>query len=122
MQSRALAQGSAQEAPGVPAGTLRVPPEQLGLGVGGQRGQPKQVSYFDPLQRTIRASGHAPILSRPTPIHPLPQRPYTTDRCPVRQQVRHFVLWMKDLWYKPQRCSANALRSTPNWPGSSSGP
>jgi hypothetical protein len=74
MQSRALAQGPAQEAPGVPAGTLRIPPEQLGLGVGGQRGQPEQVSCFDPLQRPIRASGHAAILSRPTPIHPVPQR------------------------------------------------
>lgn len=48
VQGSALAQGTAQEAPGVPAGTLRIPPEQLRLGVGGQFGQPKQVSYLDP--------------------------------------------------------------------------
>jgi hypothetical protein len=64
----------AQQAPGVPAGTLRIPPEQLRLGVSGQRGQPKQVSYFDPLQRPIRIRGHAAMLSRPMPMHLMPQR------------------------------------------------
>jgi hypothetical protein len=50
MQGRALAQGPAQEAAGVPAGPLRLPPEQLRLGLGGQRGESKQVGYFDPRQ------------------------------------------------------------------------
>src|ERR1022692_1254415 len=57
MQGSALAQGSAQEAASVPAGTLRIPPEQLRLGVGGQRGESKQVSDFDPRQRPIRIPG-----------------------------------------------------------------
>src|ERR1022692_1255415 len=69
-----LAQGSAQEAASVPAGTLRIPPEQLRLGVGSQRGESKQVSDFDPRQRPIRIPGHAAILSRRVPIHPMPQR------------------------------------------------
>jgi hypothetical protein len=50
VQGSALAQGTAQEAPGVPAGTLRIPPEQLRLGVSGEACQSKQVSYFDPRQ------------------------------------------------------------------------
>jgi hypothetical protein len=29
---------------------LRLPPEQLRLGLGGQRGESKQVGYFDPRQ------------------------------------------------------------------------
>jgi hypothetical protein len=74
MQSGTLAQGPAQEAPGVPAGTQRIPPEQLRLVVGSQRCQPKQVSYFDPPQRPIRIRGHAAILSRPMAIHLMPQR------------------------------------------------
>jgi hypothetical protein len=73
VQGSALAQGPAQEAPGVPAGTMRIPPEQLRLGVGGQRGQPKQISYFDPRRRPIRIRGHAAILSRRAPVHPVGQ-------------------------------------------------
>jgi len=37
MQGSALAQGAAQEAAGVSAGALRIPLEQVRLGVGGQR-------------------------------------------------------------------------------------
>ena len=74
MQGSALAQGPAQETAGVPAGALRIPPEQIRLGVGGQRGQPKQVSSFDPRQRPIRILGHTATLSRPEPIHPMPQQ------------------------------------------------
>jgi hypothetical protein len=70
----ALAWSPAQEAPGVPARALRIPAEQLCLGVGGQRGQPTQVSYFDTRKRPIRVRGHTAILSRRTPIHPMPQR------------------------------------------------
>jgi hypothetical protein len=50
MQGSALAQGPAQEAAGVPAGALRLSPEQLPFGVGGQRGESKQVGYFNPRQ------------------------------------------------------------------------
>jgi len=52
---------------------LRIPPEQIRLGVGGQRGQPKQVSSFDPRQRPIRILGHTAILSWRVPIHPMLQ-------------------------------------------------
>jgi hypothetical protein len=69
-----LAQGVVMRTRCVPARTLRIPPEQLRLGVDGQHGQSKQVSYFDPLQRPIRIPGHAAILSRPMPTHPMPQR------------------------------------------------
>jgi hypothetical protein len=39
-----------KEAAGVPARPLRLPPEQLRFGLGGQRGESKQVGYFDPRQ------------------------------------------------------------------------
>jgi hypothetical protein len=51
-QYHCLAQGSAQETTGISAGAVRIPPEELGLGVGGQRGGSKQVSYFDPRHRS----------------------------------------------------------------------
>jgi hypothetical protein len=70
VQGRALAQGPAQESPGVPAGSLRIPAEQLRLGVSRQRGQPEQVSYLDPRHRPIRICAHAAILSRRPPILP----------------------------------------------------
>jgi hypothetical protein len=69
VEGSALAQGPAQEAAGVPAGALRIPPEQLRLRVGSQRSESKQVSYFDPRQRPIRITGNAAILSRLAPIH-----------------------------------------------------
>jgi hypothetical protein len=69
VQGSALARGPAQEAHGVPARAGRIPREQLRLGVGGQRGESKQVSYFDPRERPIRTPGHAAILSRRVPIH-----------------------------------------------------
>jgi hypothetical protein len=62
VQGSALAQGPAQEAAGVPARALRIPPEQNRLRVGGHRGQPKQVSSFDPRQRPIQIPGHTAIL------------------------------------------------------------
>jgi hypothetical protein len=68
VQGSALAQGPAQEATRVPAGAMRIPPEQVRLGVGGKHGQPKQVSSFDPRQRPIRILGHTAILSRRVPI------------------------------------------------------
>jgi hypothetical protein len=52
VQGSGPAQSPAQEATGVPAGTLRIPPEQIRLSVGGQRGQSKQVSSFDPAPAT----------------------------------------------------------------------
>jgi hypothetical protein len=70
VQGSALAQGPAQEPSGVPAGSLRIPAEQLRLGISRQRGQPKQVSYLDPRHRPIRIHGHAAILSRRAPILP----------------------------------------------------
>jgi hypothetical protein len=48
VQGSALAKGPAQQATGIPAGAVRHPPEQIRLGVGRQRGQPKQVSPLDP--------------------------------------------------------------------------
>jgi hypothetical protein len=51
-----------------------MPPEQIRLGVGGQCGESKQVSSFDPRQRPIRILGHTAILSRQVPIHPMLQR------------------------------------------------
>ncbi len=63
VQGSTLAQGPAQETTGISAGAVRIPPEELGLGVGGQRGESKQVSYFDPRQRAIRIRRHAAILS-----------------------------------------------------------
>jgi hypothetical protein len=48
VQGGTLAQGPAQEATAVSAGAVRIPPEQIRFGVGGQRGQSKQVSSFDP--------------------------------------------------------------------------
>jgi hypothetical protein len=74
VQRGALAQGPAEEAAGVPAGALRIPPEQIRLGVGGQRVQPKQISSFDLHQRPIRIQRHTAILSRPVSIHPMLQR------------------------------------------------
>jgi hypothetical protein len=50
MQGSALAQGPTQEAAGVSAGPSRLPPEQARLGLGSQRGESKQVGYFDPRQ------------------------------------------------------------------------
>ncbi|HYX62044.1 MAG TPA: hypothetical protein VE888_23855, partial [Streptosporangiaceae bacterium] len=73
VQSGALAQGPAQKATGVSAGALRIPPEQVCLGVGGQRGQPEQISSFDPRQRSIRILGHTGMLPQLTPIYPMPQ-------------------------------------------------
>jgi hypothetical protein len=60
VQGSTLAQGPAQEAASIPAGVVRIPPEQLRLGVGSQGGQPKQVSILDPRQRPI---GHVAILT-----------------------------------------------------------
>src|SRR5215471_5295805 len=74
VQGSALAQGPAQETAGVPARAVRIPPEQIRPGVGGKRGQPKQVSSFDPRQRPVRILGHTAMLSRRVPIHPIPQR------------------------------------------------
>jgi hypothetical protein len=73
VQGSALAQGPAQEATGIPAGALPIPPEQFRLAVGGKRGQPKQVSSFDPRQRPIRILGHTAILSRRAPMDPTPE-------------------------------------------------
>jgi hypothetical protein len=74
VQGSALAQGTTQEAADVPAGTLRISPEQFRLCVCSQRGESKQVSYFDPRQRPIRIPGHAAILSRRVQIRPMTQR------------------------------------------------
>jgi len=41
---------------------LRIPPEQFRFSVGGQRGESKRVSYFDPGKRPIRIAGHAAML------------------------------------------------------------
>src|SRR6266568_5212069 len=54
VQGSALAQGPAQETTGISAGAVRIPPEEPGLGLGGQRSESKQVSYFDSRQRPIR--------------------------------------------------------------------
>jgi hypothetical protein len=49
-----------RRAASIPAGAVRIPPEQIRLGVGGQRGEPKQVSYFDTpaTDRTPRTCSH----------------------------------------------------------------
>ena len=44
VQGSALTQGPAEQPPGIPSGAGRMPSEELGLCVGGQRGEPKQVS------------------------------------------------------------------------------
>ena len=67
MQGSALTQGPAQQTTGISAGAVLIPPEELGLGVGSQRGESKQVSHFDPRQRPIRIRRHAAILSRQLP-------------------------------------------------------
>jgi len=67
VQSSALAQSPAQQTTGISAGGVRIPPEELGLGVGGQCGESKQVSHFDPRHRPIRIRRHAAILSRQLP-------------------------------------------------------
>jgi hypothetical protein len=54
----ALAQGPAQQAAGIAAGTLRVVFEELGLGIGGQRGKAQKVSYVDTGQRPIQVLEH----------------------------------------------------------------
>jgi hypothetical protein len=46
---------------------VRIPPEELGLGVSGQRGESKQASCVDPRQRPIRIRRHAAILSQQLP-------------------------------------------------------
>jgi hypothetical protein len=74
VQGSTLAQGPAQEAVGIPAGALRIPPEQIRLDVSGQCGQSKQVSSFDLRQRPIRILGHTVTLSRPVPVHPIGMR------------------------------------------------
>ena len=47
VQRRTLAQGPAQQAAGIAAGALWMPPDEVRLGVGSQRGQSAQVSEFD---------------------------------------------------------------------------
>jgi hypothetical protein len=64
VQGSALAQRPAQETTGISSGAVRIPPEQLGLCVGSQRGESKQVSHLDPRQRPIGIRTHAAILSR----------------------------------------------------------
>ena len=64
VQGSALAQRPAQETTGISSGAVRIPPEQLGLCVGGQRGESKQVSHLDPRQRPIGIRTHAAILAR----------------------------------------------------------
>jgi len=53
VQRSTLAQGPAGEATGVPGRALRIPPEQILLGISGQHGQSKEISSFDPHQRSI---------------------------------------------------------------------
>jgi hypothetical protein len=65
MQSGALAQSPAQQPAGIPARAIWIPAEELGLGVGGQRGEAEQISYLDPRQRPLGIRAHAAILSRP---------------------------------------------------------
>ena len=48
----------AQETTGIPAGAVRIPPEEPGLGAGGQRGESKQVSCLDPRQRLVLGVAH----------------------------------------------------------------
>jgi hypothetical protein len=64
VQGSALAQGPAQQTADIPAGAVRMPPEEPGLGVGGQRGESKQVCCFDPRQRPVHIRRHATIVSR----------------------------------------------------------
>jgi hypothetical protein len=67
VQGSALAERRAQETTGIPAGAVRIPSEDLGLGVSGQRSESKQVSCVDPRQRPIRIRRHAAILSQQLP-------------------------------------------------------
>jgi hypothetical protein len=62
VQGSALAQGPAQQAGGIAARTTRIALEELGLGIGGQRGEAQKVSYADAGQRPIDILGHAAIL------------------------------------------------------------
>jgi hypothetical protein len=64
VQGSTLAQSPAQETTGIPAGAMRIPPEEPGLGVSGQRGESKEVGCFDPRQRPIHVRGHAAMLSQ----------------------------------------------------------
>jgi hypothetical protein len=74
LQGSALAKGPAQEATGMPARTVRIPLEQLRLSIGRQRGQSKQVGYFDPRQRLICIFRYPAIPSRLAPIYLMPQQ------------------------------------------------
>jgi hypothetical protein len=71
VQGRALAQRPTQKATGIPSGAVRIPPEELGFCVGGQRGESKQVSNLDPRQRPIGIRTHSAILSRPARVQPV---------------------------------------------------
>ena len=62
VQGSALAQGPAEQAVGIAAGAARIALEQLGLGIGGQRGEVQKVSSVDTGQRPIDVLGHAAIL------------------------------------------------------------
>ncbi len=62
MQGSALAQGPAQQAAGIAAGTARTALEELGLNLGSQRGEAQKVSYIDAGQRPIHILGHSAIL------------------------------------------------------------
>jgi hypothetical protein len=62
VQGSALAQGSAQQAAGIAARTVRVALEEFGFGLGSQRGEAQKVTYVDSGQRPIHVLGHAAIL------------------------------------------------------------
>jgi hypothetical protein len=47
VQGSALAQGPAQQAAGIAAGTARIALEELGFGIGGQRGETQKVNSVD---------------------------------------------------------------------------